>query len=204
MDYMFGSSLLSLAGALLVLISYDIACQWFINLHSRIEKFWPAYIKPEGTMKLTPAIPKLHQAMHGQSKNHKQFSLNLIPGVGASDCECPERIWAPHNPLGSSTKLQGPGTRQDTLDNHWGFWNWLKYNSLGLSLAKKYKAAVAERNIQVEGHRGLTESLKASGPLVTSWEAMCSTWESAPFPKAGSESPYEVKIKSMYSFHSTH
>lgn len=202
MDYVFGSSLLSLAGVALVLISYDIACQWFVNLHSRINNFWPEGIKPQNTLKLAPAIPKLHQAMHGQSKNHEQFSLNLIPGVGASDCECPERIWVPHNPLGSSTKLQGPGTCQDTLDDHWSFWNWLKHNSLGISLAKKFKAAVAERNIQLEGHQGLTESLSASGPLVISWEAMCSAWESAAFPKAGAESPYEVKIKSTFSFDS--
>lgn len=201
MDFTFGSALRSLAGVLLVLISYDIACQWFTNLHSRIEKFWPQAIKPDDSMQLSPAIPKLHQAMHGQSKNHEQFSLNLILGVGASDCECPERIWAPHNLLGSSTKLQGPGTRQDTLDDHWAFWNWLKYHSLGVSLAKKFKAAVAERNIQVEGHRGLTESLNRAGSLVKTWEAMCICWESAPFPKSGIESPYEVKITSTCSFH---
>jgi hypothetical protein len=33
--------------------------------------------------------------------------------------------------LGNATKTQGPGSRHDVLDNHFGFWNWLKYNTMG-------------------------------------------------------------------------
>lgn len=140
-------------------------------------------------MQFAPGIPKLHEPMHGKS-NHQQYSLNLIPGVGKSDCECPERIWGPHNILGSSTKLQGPGTRHDYLDDNWAFWNWLKYTGLGTTLAQKFKAAVAERNLQVKGHRGLTESLDAK--LVEIWDTMCAEWELAPFPKTKKKNPYET------------
>ena len=105
--------------------------------------------------------------MHLQA-DHQVFSLNYIPGVGLSDCECPERVWAPHNVLGNSTKSQGPGSRQDTLDDHFNFWNWLKYISMGTTLARRYKAAVADRNIQAEAHRGLSSSL--SEKTVGEWE----------------------------------
>lgn len=88
MDYIFGSAIQFIFVSTL-LISYDIACQWFINLFKRVENDWPDEIKPSACLKLIPAIPKLHEPMHGK-RNHEVYSLNFIPGVGESDCECPE------------------------------------------------------------------------------------------------------------------
>lgn len=173
----------------LVLISYDIACQWFINLFQRMDEHWPSDLKIPPSMKLIPAIPKLHEPMHGR-KNHDQYSLNFIPGVGKSDMETPERVWAGHNALGNSTKTQGPGGRHDVLDDHFGFWNWQKYIGMGKTLMSRYKVALAERNRQVEGHRGLTNSLEDG--LVAKWELMCTTWEEAEFPKKKCKNPYET------------
>ncbi|KAF9553012.1 hypothetical protein CPC08DRAFT_646182 [Agrocybe pediades] len=143
-------------------------------------------------VKLIPAIPKLHEPAH-QAKNHEMYSLNYLPGAGLSDCECPERVWAPHNPLANSTKTQGPGSRQDVLDTHFGFWNWLKYVGLGDTLLRRYKAAVAERNIQVEAHRGLTRTWEEKS---AAWEKMCRKWDDDTFPKK-SKSPYKSKGTSM-------
>ncbi|PPQ92725.1 hypothetical protein CVT25_014232 [Psilocybe cyanescens] len=128
----------------MILISYDIACQWFINLFKRIESDWPEHIKPRPNASLTPAIPKLHEPMHMQA-DHQVYSLNFIPGVGLSDCECPEWVWSSHNTLSNATKTQGPGSRQDTLqvDNHFGFWNWMNIANatlfLGLTEAEVHK-----------------------------------------------------------------
>ncbi|PPQ77173.1 hypothetical protein CVT26_008093 [Gymnopilus dilepis] len=185
MDFIFGS-VLQYVMVLLVLISYDVACQWFTNLLARIEGHWPESIKPRSTITLIPAIPKLHEPMH-QQQNHQVYSLNFIKGVGLSDCECPERVWAPHNALSNSTKTQGPGSRHDVLDDHFHFWNWLKYIGLGRTLLRRYKAAVAQRNLQQEGHRGLTASLDTA--VVAKWEKMCEKWDAEPFPKK-SQNPY--------------
>ncbi|KAF8870835.1 hypothetical protein CPB84DRAFT_1692745 [Gymnopilus junonius] len=187
MDYIF-SSVLQYVLVLLVLISYDITCQWFTNLFSRIDNHWPDSIKPRPNTTLVPAIPKLHEPMHEQ-KDHQVYSLNLIKGVGFSDCECPERVWAPHNALSNSTKTQGPGSHQDVLDDHFGFWNWLKYIGLGSTLLRRYKAAVAQCNLQQEGHRGLTASLDPD--LVQKWETMCQDWEADSFPKKAAN-PYHL------------
>ncbi|KAF8885404.1 hypothetical protein CPB84DRAFT_1750196 [Gymnopilus junonius] len=187
MDYIFGS-VLQYVLILLVLISYDIACQWFTNLFSRIDNHWPDSIKPRPNTTLVPAIPKLHEPMHEQ-KDHQVYSLNLIKGIGFSDCECPERVWAPHNALSNSTKTQGPGSRQDVLDDHFGFWNWLKYIGLGSTLLQWYKAAVAQHNLQQEGHCGLTASLDPD--LVQKWETMCQDWEADSFPKKA-VNPYHL------------
>jgi hypothetical protein len=52
---------------------------------------------------------------------------------------------------------------------------------MGRTLMRKYKAALAERNIQVEGHRGLTVSLDAQ--LIAKWDSMCTVWEADGIPK---------------------
>ncbi|KAJ3484293.1 hypothetical protein NLJ89_g11993 [Agrocybe chaxingu] len=187
MDYVFGSAMKTVAVPL-ILISYDIACQWFINLFKRMNEHWPDSIKIPPSKTLIPAIPKLHEPMH-QSAGHQVFSLNFIPGAGLSDCECLERVWAHHNALGNSTKTQGPGSRQDVLDDHFGFWNWQKYINLGRTLLRRYKAAVADRNIQREGHRGLSEPLEKE--LLLDWEAMCVEWDADNFPKSA-KNPYET------------
>ncbi|KAF9540711.1 hypothetical protein CPC08DRAFT_650802 [Agrocybe pediades] len=189
MDYIFASALRSSLMPLVV-ISYDIACQWFSNIYDRMTSHWPDELKIPESTKLTPAIPKLHEPAH-QSKNHEMYSLNYLPGVGMSDCECPERVWGPHNALGNSNKTQGPGSRQDVLDDHFNFWNWLKYIGLGVTLLRKYKAAVAERNLQAEAHRGLS---KACEDKTLGWERMCKKWEEDTFPK---------KVKSPYKYKST-
>src|SRR4051794_32721926 len=108
MDYVFASALQNILVPV-ILISYDIACQWFVNLFKRMNEHWPPELRIPSSTKLIPAIPKLHEPMH-QTKGHQVFSLNYIPGVGLTDCECPERVWGPHNCLGNSTKTQGPGS----------------------------------------------------------------------------------------------
>ncbi|PPQ86897.1 hypothetical protein CVT25_012538 [Psilocybe cyanescens] len=188
MDYIFGS-ILQLIAVHMILISYDIACQWFINLFKRIESDWPEHIKPRPNASLTPAIPKLHEPMHMQA-DHQVYSLNFIPGVGLSDCKCPEQVWSSHNTLSNATKTQGPGLRQDTLDDHFGFWNWMKYISMGKSLLQRYKRAVAERNIQTKGHRGLSNSLQDD--LLKKRDDMCLAWENDGFPKK-KKNPYYMK-----------
>jgi len=90
MDFIFASAIKSLAVAI-IFISYDIACQWFINLNNCISSDWPTNIWPLPTTTLVPAIPKLHELMH-QSANHQGFSFNFISSVGLMDGKVPEQI----------------------------------------------------------------------------------------------------------------
>ncbi|PBK81491.1 hypothetical protein ARMGADRAFT_1048805 [Armillaria gallica] len=163
MDYAFGSILSSFTELLLVIISYDIACQWFVNLQKHM-KDWPSElgIVLENTA-LTPVIPKFHEPAHKQ-EGHQEFSCNLIKGMGASDCEVPKWIWGPNNPLRNSMKTIGPGSCQDVLDDNFGFWNWQKYTGM--------------------------ESQRLN--LVTEWEKICVEWEDAAFPKTVVENLFAV------------
>jgi len=195
MDYTFASAVAAAVAPSpllpLLLISYDIACQWFTNLFKRIDERWPEELQAKlpTTTRIIPAIPKLHEPAY-EAANHEVYLLNYIPGVGESDCECPERIWAPHNALGNSTKTMGPGSRQDTLDDHFSFWNWEKYVGMGKTLARKYKHAVAERNIQSEGHRGFTASLEEAD--VKKWDLMCVNWEHDQALPKKTPNPYHI------------
>ncbi|KAJ3503690.1 hypothetical protein NLJ89_g8322 [Agrocybe chaxingu] len=172
MDYTF-SSAISTSDLLLVIISYDIACQWFKNLAKRICISWPDEIKPKAQLKMRPQIPKLHEPGHERAR-HEQFSCNYCLGLGMTDCEC----------------LSESGSHLDMINEHCDFWNWLKYIGIGDSLYRRFGRAVRDRNIQVEGHRGLTTSITAD--LVVKWEAICKKWEEEPYPKS-SRNPYHIK-----------
>ena len=69
------------------------------------------------------------------------------------------------------------------------------YAMLGTPLIRKYKAAIRDRNLQVEGHRGFTSTIPEH--LVAKWEALCITWEQSPHPKPA-ESPYDVEDKCKF------
>jgi len=73
------------------------------------------------------------------------------------------------------TRLQGPGSCQDVLDAHFGFWNWLKYVGHGETLLQHYKNAVGDRNLQNKAHHRLTEVLEKL--QVEKWEKMCQEWD---------------------------
>ena len=62
------------------------------------------------------------------------------------------------------------------------------YLLLGGTLMRRYKAAIRERNIQVEGHRGFSSTLPKL--LTIKWEAMCRAWDVAEHPKKVSN-PYK-------------
>ncbi|KAG2143995.1 hypothetical protein BD769DRAFT_1383033 [Suillus cothurnatus] len=89
-------------------------------------------------------VPKFHLPAH-IAKCQTIFSFNFMHFVGQMDGEAPEMGWLNINPMASSTKAMGPGCHHDTLDDHFGDWNWKKIIGLGTSLLYKMKDALAER-----------------------------------------------------------
>lgn len=117
-----------------LLFSYDIVCQWFINIFSRLAGAdFPSHLDvglPKGRIQW--AIPKYHFNGH-EEKDHNRFSLNLMPGVGRTDGEEIERTWGRHNATAASTREMGPGSRHDTLEDHFGWSNFRKVVGLSTS-----------------------------------------------------------------------
>ncbi|KAI6008022.1 hypothetical protein EDC04DRAFT_2871559 [Pisolithus marmoratus] len=121
MDYLFTSAL---RGATIdkLNISYDITCQWHKSLYQRMMSLPQEHV--------SFFVPKFHLPAHVMPCQQK-YSFNWMCGVGHTDGEAPEHGWAHINPIGSSTKVMGPGHHHDTIDDFFGDWNWKKTIALG-------------------------------------------------------------------------
>ncbi|PBK83329.1 hypothetical protein ARMGADRAFT_1048466 [Armillaria gallica] len=172
MDYIFGSVLLSFVDILLVIISYAIACQWFVNLKTHM-KMWPSEIPVPAKATLSPAIPKFHEPAHKQ-ENHQEFACGLIKGMGNSDCKVPEHIWGPNNAFGNSTKTMGPGLWQDVL----------KYMTMGRQGIQHHCAVLID-------YARFDPVSKICRCNQRKKQRICAEWEDAPFPKKV-ENPFAV------------
>ena len=109
--------------------SYDIMCQWSVNLRKRLEGFPLKNAERLDDQIVARVVPKFHLAAHKENCRIN-FSLNYEPGVGRSDMEGPERTWFGLQG-GGSTKDQGPGYWSDAMDDKFGHWNWSKLVRLG-------------------------------------------------------------------------
>ena len=130
MDYLFLRSL-RLVFLVWLVVSYDIACQWAKNLRDRMG-LYPHELQTalEGFLSLVFLVPKFHLPAHIASCQI-EYSFNLTRWVGRTDGEAPERGWSRFNSVATQTKEMGPGSRRDTLDDHFGDWNWKKTVGLG-------------------------------------------------------------------------
>ena len=118
----------------LYFISYDIVCQWFIHLFQRISQIDPSSPLLQSDVEIRFLVPKFHLPAHIPACRN-QFAFMLTPGAALGDGEAPERGWGELNPLATSTREMGPGTCRDTLDYHFGDYNWRKIVRLGMFLA---------------------------------------------------------------------
>jgi hypothetical protein len=135
MDYVLASTLRHHDPRLPKIFSYDIVCQWWKKLMERLAEL-PELVRCILILPMIAfVIPKLHIHAH-TILCHILYSLNLVPGSGQTDGEGIERPWANIGGIASSTRIMGPGARHDTVDDHWGNWNWQKLVGLGASLCK--------------------------------------------------------------------
>ncbi|KAF8867839.1 hypothetical protein BD779DRAFT_1463482 [Infundibulicybe gibba] len=177
MDYIFLSSLKQ-DSPKRVVVSYDIACQWSVNLARQCSLYPDGGILEEHDF--VYVITKWHMAAH-RLKCHTEFSFYYTPWVGRTDGEAPERGWAASNGLASSTKEMGPGSRRDTLDDYFGDYNWRKTIGLGPTLLRKVKEAGEERAGLVIDFLELSASIAKEYPQqVMQWTADMQAWEQDP------------------------
>ena len=114
----------------LIILTYDIACQWSRNFKKRMENF-PEHMKLGSNVELDVAIPSWHINGHGQSCR-QNFYLGYMTGAGWTCGEEVEVSWSNTNSLAPSVREMGPAARHDTLNDHWNGWNFTKV--VGLSM----------------------------------------------------------------------
>ncbi|PBK89380.1 hypothetical protein ARMGADRAFT_898734, partial [Armillaria gallica] len=117
-----------------IIISYNIGCQWGKNLWKRIGIYRLDLTPPQRPESVIILVPKFHLLAHIVACQ-EEFSFAFEVEVGETDGEAPEHTWAISNHVAASMKEMGPGSRQDTLDDHWSDHNWHKNMNLRQSVS---------------------------------------------------------------------
>lgn len=202
MDYFFMSSLTQNVPSRLV-VSYDIVCLWARNLLSRSSLYPPNMIP---FLEFVYLVPKFHLPAHVPICQ-VNYSFNFTPLVGRTDGEAPERGWAAMNAVANSTKEMGPGSRRDTLDDHFGDYNWRKITAMGMffiydfvvisfitpliaeTFLRKMTEAVDERTKHVVAFEAFDSSLPVEE--TAEWTRLVQTWEK----DSTRPNPFESKLR---------
>ncbi|KAJ7236645.1 hypothetical protein C8J57DRAFT_1194304 [Mycena rebaudengoi] len=141
-DYALHGSLWNLPLVRHVVLIYDIACQYSVNLVKHFmdpKSKFPERVR-DAVKRLVMFVPKLHL------KN--QWSLNFTSGTGRVHGEGIEGSWGEAKQAGGSTKEMNAGHRHDTLNDFQFDWNWLKAQKLTNFLSTQYtrqKSAAAKK-----------------------------------------------------------
>jgi hypothetical protein len=193
MDYMFYKTIRD-SQLKTYVISYDIVCQWSVHLRDRMFAFDQEFFLFKDQTHVKYLVPKFHINAH-ISRCRTTYSFNYTQGVGRTDGEAPERGWAEINPLAASTKEMGPGSRRDTLDYHFGDYNWRKVvgmgeymssyahlttqePSLGATLLRKILSAATDMAEHCIAHEELNSTLLPT--TVALWTEQVEAWEDDP------------------------
>ncbi|KAJ7901050.1 hypothetical protein B0H14DRAFT_3422958 [Mycena olivaceomarginata] len=189
MDWIAACIMIALDPRLRKVISYDIVCQWWVNLKKRLLLLPPA-VRWHLILGLVRfVIPKLHIKGHKIPCQDK-YSLELVPGSAQTDGEGIERPWAHIGGVGSSTKEMGPGSREDTLNGHWGSWNWQKVVGMGERLRAKRDRAAKEYATQLDS---FTLFSTEQGERVVGWREMVDAYEADDTQK----NPYRMTTRGL-------
>ncbi|KAJ7069033.1 hypothetical protein B0H15DRAFT_925884 [Mycena belliarum] len=128
--------------------TYDIACEYFINLESRFQEHFPDLV--HDVRKIRWGVPSLHVQGHQDSCNYL-FGTAYMECVGHFHGETAEHYWPEANQLGPHVRQMNNGHRQDTMIMHHGDWNHKKIMKLAATLSNDLALAKA-RYVEKRDH----------------------------------------------------
>jgi hypothetical protein len=134
-DYALRGALCNFPLVRIIVLTYDIACQYSIKLVERFrnsadEGIFPSFIL-SAVERLQLLVPKMHLQGHKDDCRYR-WSLNWTKWMGRTDGERIEGTWAEAKQAGGMTKEMNAGHRHDTLNDFFNDWNWIKVQNLGL------------------------------------------------------------------------
>ncbi|RDB28096.1 hypothetical protein Hypma_001549 [Hypsizygus marmoreus] len=175
MDYIFLSSITGFF-ILSLIVSYDIACQWYKNFWTCLQSM-PLRLQFCHLLAIEYKVLKFYLSPH-VPECHALFSFNYMPHVGRTDGEGVERNWSWLNGAAGSTSQMGPGGRHDMLDDFMGFSNFKKMVGLGDSLLRCLVLAIPQAMLHHQAFNTFTEGLhQEHAEEVVEWERMVEAWE---------------------------
>ena len=110
------------------LIIYDVACQWSINFHQRVQD--SDFLSLPPMTDLIAVVGKFHLATH-VSSCFSRFSLNFVQGAGQLDGEILETLWSKFNKVSASAHSMSKAYRAELYDDHMRDSNWKKLVGMG-------------------------------------------------------------------------
>ncbi|KZV59553.1 hypothetical protein PENSPDRAFT_554740, partial [Peniophora sp. CONT] len=201
MDWIFCGAL-SFVRAAMIVVSYDIACQWSKNLVSRVKKIkhtrtvWQGaktFLALANEHAVKYVVPKFHLYAH-KMYCQLRYAFGRLLGTGATDGEGCERVWAGANPAAPSLREMGPGGMSDVMDDMCGAWNWAKVCGIGKLLNSRMDRALDEGTMQTNIFTEFTEALEAEDPQkLGEWRRKLAAWDGDELKKEGTECPYHVE-----------
>ncbi|KAJ7697294.1 hypothetical protein B0H16DRAFT_1750084 [Mycena metata] len=172
MDYIFLSALMGIT-AMYLAISYNITCQWKVNLPSRMKKMPERLRLDLLTITLLFALPVWHAATH-EGACQTENSLTYQVGVGWTDGEGIERVWSVLNPISWATKEMGVGPHHDVIKDKLDHHNWEKNIGQGTTLPHKLIIAIDERDRQVAAFKDVDSMLRSE--VRKQWQKRIDDW----------------------------
>lgn len=128
MDYSLSQALRgTLHGIQRVLLTYDIMCQYGINLESRFRDV-PYLQLPHG-LDIQKAVGVWHIGDH-IADCYAPFFPGFVTGIGVVDGEIVETLWSQLNLLAPTTRTMTHAGRTETLDDGMGDSNWKKTTNM--------------------------------------------------------------------------
>ncbi|KAG6809103.1 hypothetical protein H0H92_001589 [Tricholoma furcatifolium] len=146
---------------------------WGKNLQTRAADYPDNLTAAANRIEWTALVPRWHIRAHGE-ECQTEHSLNYEQGVGRTCGEDVECGWSHTNQLSTSTREMGPANRRETLDDHWGGWNWQKIVGFRSLFRKRLQEAVVMR----EKHRTIFAKLTKtfSTEKIEEWSQMIEEW----------------------------
>ncbi len=196
MDYIFWSSIKT-AQVKNVTLSYDVGCQYKINMEERRKKLHIALRQDDRSPFVDVALPVWHGDIH-VVKCKTENSLLYQDGVGKSNGEGVERTWAAFNAMAWQTKEMHPEVQHDAIEDWVDCHNFRKNVGLGETLHLRLKIALVEQDTQVKEFQDIDLTLKRD--LRAEWMKKVNDWQadhSRPSPYAAQEMSGMTKFPSI-------
>ncbi|KAF9014796.1 hypothetical protein BDZ89DRAFT_1220444 [Hymenopellis radicata] len=130
MDYIFWAAIMAV-NLLMVLLSYDIGCQWKVHLLER-KKQLPALLKGDESPTVRVGTPVWHAGVHEESCETAN-SLRFKEGAAMTDGEGVERVWGRLGPWATATREMHVDGRHENLEDVIDQHNFSKNLGLGKS-----------------------------------------------------------------------
>ncbi|KAJ7586193.1 hypothetical protein C8J56DRAFT_1052565 [Mycena floridula] len=195
MDFIFFSTI-AMCGLALIFLTYDIYCQYRVNLKSRSESMLKQLRHAFAATEIKGGLPIWHGDVH-VLECRTEHQIQYQEGATKLDGEAPERCWAVLNPISYATKEMGVGTRADAIDDRIDHHNHTKNVRLGSTLQNKLRVAIVE--CAVAEFREMSQTVDSE--IKAKWEKQYDAWvkdrvnNATPLAPAVSETVSEAQVR---------